>query len=443
MAGGDAFFEEGIHWLHLAGSLGPRIVESARVSAVGVARRPGHARQEHAGGVHVRQRRGRVAVLLARDPVAASAACGCRSCSAAAASSRSNRTDCSCSSGARDCRGCCFRVSATSAATRRCIVISSRRSATGSAPEMSLERAMDDQRLMDQIYATSNPGSPKLGSRRRIPTSQSGCDRPLRHHHHRQRRRRRHAGPRAVATPRARILILERGDFVPAGGRELESGGGLEASALPDRRALARRARPRVPPYTHYCVGGNTKFWGSVLYRLRREDFEAIEHADGVSPAWPIDYETLEPYYERAERLYHVRGQHGVDPTEVPRGPFPYDAGPARARHGNASSPSCAALGLHPSPLPLGLLRPGEPDGCMLCNTCNSFPCKVHAKSDADVCCVRHATAAAERHAVDQRVRAPADHRRHRRERSRRSRSSGTARRFVSRRRSSSCRAAR
>jgi len=26
MAGGDAFFEEGIHWLHLAGSLGPRIV---------------------------------------------------------------------------------------------------------------------------------------------------------------------------------------------------------------------------------------------------------------------------------------------------------------------------------------------------------------------------------------------------------------------------------
>ncbi|MEJ7666395.1 MAG: hypothetical protein WKG07_46220 [Hymenobacter sp.] len=25
MAGGDAFFEEGIHWLHLADSLGPKI----------------------------------------------------------------------------------------------------------------------------------------------------------------------------------------------------------------------------------------------------------------------------------------------------------------------------------------------------------------------------------------------------------------------------------
>ena len=47
--------------------------------------------------------------------------------------------------------------------------------------------------------------------------------------------------------------------------------------------------------------------------------------------------------------------------------------------------------GLHPSPLPLGLLRPGEDGGCVLCNTCNSFPCKLGAKSDADVCCVRPA----------------------------------------------------
>ena len=145
-------------------------------------------------------------------------------------------------------------------------------------------------------------------------------------------------------------------------------------------------------PYTHYCVGGNTKFWGSVLYRLRREDFEAVQHSDGVSPAWPINYETLEPYYERAERLYHVRGQHGVDPTEVPRGPYPYEAVP----HADAMEHIVSRLrtfGLHPSPLPLGLLRPGESDGCMLCNTCNSFPCKVDAKSDAEVCCVRHATA--------------------------------------------------
>ncbi|MBI4266039.1 MAG: GMC family oxidoreductase [Acidobacteria bacterium] len=194
----------------------------------------------------------------------------------------------------------------------------------------------------------------------------------------------------ALAETPARILILERGDFVP---REDENW---------DPDAVWKHLRYRIPehwidengrafrPYTHYCVGGNTKFWGSVLYRLRREDFQATEHADGLSPAWPIDYETLEPYYERAERLYHVRGRHGLDPTEVPRGPFPYEAVPHEPVVAEIVE-QLRRLGLHPSPLPLGLLRPGEADGCMLCNTCNSFPCKVHAKSDAEVCCIRPA----------------------------------------------------
>jgi len=196
----------------------------------------------------------------------------------------------------------------------------------------------------------------------------------------------------ALAPTSARILILERGDFIP---REDEN---WNPEAVwkhlryrIDERWLDEQGR-EFRPYTHYCVGGNTKFWGSVLYRLRREDFEAVQHSDGVSPAWPIAYETLEPYYDRAERLYHVRGQHGVDPTEVPRGPYPYEAVP----HADAMEHIVSRLrtfGLHPSPLPLGLLRPGESGGCMLCNTCNSFPCKVGAKSDAEVCCVRHATA--------------------------------------------------
>ncbi|OFW14130.1 MAG: dehydrogenase [Acidobacteria bacterium RIFCSPLOWO2_12_FULL_67_14] len=194
----------------------------------------------------------------------------------------------------------------------------------------------------------------------------------------------------ALADSSARILLLERGEFVP------------QEDANWDPEAVWRHLRYRVrerwldrrgrefQPYTHYCVGGNTKFWGSVLYRLRREDFEAIEHVDGTSPAWPIDYETLEPYYERAERLYHVRGEHGVDPTEPPRGPYPYAPVP--------HEPAMAAivqqlreLGLRPSPLPLGLLNPGDHNGCILCNTCNSFPCKVRAKSDAETCCVGHA----------------------------------------------------
>jgi len=194
----------------------------------------------------------------------------------------------------------------------------------------------------------------------------------------------------ALADSGARILVIERGDFVP---REEEN---WNPEAVwkhlryrIDEHWLDERGRA-FRPYTHYCVGGNTKFWGSVLYRLRREDFEEVEHADGLSPAWPISYDDLEPYYERAEQLYHVRGLHGVDPTEVPRGPFPYGAVPHSAMMDELVG-QLRAFGLHPSPLPLGLLRPGEADGCTLCNTCNSFPCKVGAKSDAEVCCLRQA----------------------------------------------------
>jgi len=196
----------------------------------------------------------------------------------------------------------------------------------------------------------------------------------------------------ALAETSATVLIVERGDFVPQEDENWDP-----EAVWKDLRYRAReqwldeRGR-EFTPYTHYGVGGNTKFWGSVLYRLRREDFEAVEHIDGLSPAWPIDYDTLAPYYDRAERLYHVRGADGQDPTEPSRSPYPYDAVP--------HAPEMAAIverlreqGLHPSPLPLGLLRIGEDDGCILCNTCNSFVCKLHAKSEADVCCVRPALA--------------------------------------------------
>jgi choline dehydrogenase-like flavoprotein len=191
----------------------------------------------------------------------------------------------------------------------------------------------------------------------------------------------------ALADGAARILILERGDVVP---REPQNW---------DPEAVWRHLRYRTTeqwlddrgrefrPYTHYCVGGNTKFWGSVLYRLRREDFDATEHMDGVSPAWPIDYETLAPYYEQAERLYHVHGECGYDPTEPPRGPYPHPPVP-HARGMTALVAAIRAQGLHQSSLPLGLINPGAADGCILCRTCNSFPCQIRRKSDAEVCCV-------------------------------------------------------
>ncbi|MCC7010442.1 MAG: GMC family oxidoreductase [Acidobacteria bacterium] len=195
---------------------------------------------------------------------------------------------------------------------------------------------------------------------------------------------------RALAGSSARVLVLERGGPVA---QEPENW---------NPAAVWRDLRYRVSeqwvggdgspfvPYTHYSVGGNTRFWGSVLYRLRREDFQPIEHADGISPAWPIDYETLAPYYDRAEAWYFVHGQHGADPTDPPRGPFPHAPIPHTGVM-PAIVERLRGLGLHPAPLPLGLIAPGEPGGCCLCNTCNSFPCRIRAKSDADVCGIQPA----------------------------------------------------
>ena len=189
----------------------------------------------------------------------------------------------------------------------------------------------------------------------------------------------------ALAQTNARILILERGDFVPQEEENWSPEAVWKHTRYQTKEKWLDAGGREFSPYAHYNVGGNSKFWGSVLYRLRREDFGELKHIDGISPAWPIDYDTLEPYYDRAECLYRVRGEHGVDPTEPRRKPYPYPAVPHSPRMAGIVE-RLRGEGLTPSSLPLGLL-----DGCVLCNTCNSFACKLHAKSEADVCCIRPA----------------------------------------------------
>ena len=209
----------------------------------------------------------------------------------------------------------------------------------------------------------------------------------------------------ALATTGARILILERGDFVPQEAENWNPDGGLEGAALPHHGALARRARRASSARTRTTASAATPSSGAACSTgCAARTSGASQHVDGVSPAWPIDYDTLAPYYDRAERLYQVHGAAGVDPTEPPRGPYPVSRRFRTRRAWRRSSSSCAAQGLHPSPLPLGLLRPGEPGGCVLCNTCNSFPCQ-HPREERRRRLLRAAgDRAAERHALDQRA---------------------------------------
>jgi choline dehydrogenase-like flavoprotein len=192
-----------------------------------------------------------------------------------------------------------------------------------------------------------------------------------------------------------RILLLERGPFMP---REKDnwSSRAVNVEGKYQTHELWRdRDGKDLHPHTNYYVGGNTKFYGSALFRLRQEDFGEIRHHGGISPAWPISYDELEPYYGQAERLYHVHGAAGEDPTEPRRSqPYPFPAISHEPRIQQLSD-DFARLGLQPFHTPLGVMldEGNRTSRCIRCNTCDGFPCLLNAKADAQVCCVEPALA--------------------------------------------------
>src|SRR5438552_14183055 len=130
-----------------------------------------------------------------------------------------------------------------------------------------------------------------------------------------------------LAPSRKKILLLERGGFVPREKDNWESRAVNVEGKYNTKEVWYDKKGEPLHPHTNYYVGGNTKFYGAALLRFRKEDFGEIRHCDGISPAWPISYDDLEPYYAQAEALYHVHGNRGEDPTEPPAsGPFPHPA---------------------------------------------------------------------------------------------------------------------
>lgn len=198
----------------------------------------------------------------------------------------------------------------------------------------------------------------------------------------------------SLAPTGKRILLIERGDFVP---REKDnwSSRAVNVQAKYHTKEVWRdKDGAALHPHTNYYVGGNTKFYGAALFRLREADFGELQHPAGVSPAWPIAYSDLEPYYTEAERLYHVHGERGIDPTD-PWASAPYPHAPV------SHEPRIQQLhddlrrrGLRPFPVPLGIMldeRQPHDSACIRCETCDGFPCLLGAKSDAHVVCVEPA----------------------------------------------------
>ena len=204
-----------------------------------------------------------------------------------------------------------------------------------------------------------------------------------------------------VAETGKRVLILERGDFLP---RERDNWN--SRAVFGDAKYTANETfydlhdRP-FRPELHYYVGGNSKVYGAALCRLLPADFGEVQHPNGVAPAWPLDYEDMEPYYARAEHLFWVHGRHGEDPFAGPSShDYKHPPVPHEPRIQQLSD-DLEKLGLHPFHLPLGVQLSLDADGrvtrdspCIRCDRVDGFPCLLGAKADAETAVIRPALAA-------------------------------------------------
>ena len=191
-----------------------------------------------------------------------------------------------------------------------------------------------------------------------------------------------------------KVLILERGSFLP---REKENWSATEVFSRNryfNAESWTDKEGQTFSPAAGYWVGGNTKFYGGALFRMREEEFETVLHKGGISPEWCVKYDEFEPYYTQAEALYHVHGQRGFDPTEPKTSQaYPYPA-ISHEPYIEALGADLAAVGLRPFQLPLSIkLNEAQRwlSDCIRCGTCDGHPCLTHAKADAEVVAVRPA----------------------------------------------------
>ncbi len=204
-----------------------------------------------------------------------------------------------------------------------------------------------------------------------------------------------------VAETGKRVLLLERGDFLP---RERDNWNSRavfgDAKYTADETFYDRHDRP-FRPELHYYVGGNSKVYGAALFRLLPGDFGEVQHRGGVAPAWPLSYDDMEPYYVRAEHLFWVHGKHGEDPfAGVSSKDYQYPPVQHEPRIQQLSN-GLDQLGLHPFHLPLGVQLTQDAHGrattdspCIRCDRVDGFPCLLGAKADAEMAVIRPALAA-------------------------------------------------
>lgn len=191
-----------------------------------------------------------------------------------------------------------------------------------------------------------------------------------------------------------KILILERGSFLPREKDNWNTKEVFQKDRYHTKEVWYDRDGNPLHPGTGYWVGGNTKVYGAALFRLREKDFEKVIHKGGISPEWELKYSDFEPYYNEAEKLYHVHGKQGDDPTEPKRkNDYTYSQVSHEPRIQEIND-KLKEKGFNPFYIPLGV-KLNEANrllsDCIRCDTCDGFPCLVDAKADSDLIGVRPA----------------------------------------------------
>ena len=204
------------------------------------------------------------------------------------------------------------------------------------------------------------------------------------------------------------VVVLEAGP--PTTAATLD---GDEVGHVVDRRLLHAEPEvlalaggpPQVGPWLARNRGvGGPLAWSGFAYRFHPSDFRAASESGvpaGSSLAdWPIGYDDVAPWYERAEGLLGVGGTAGENPYEAPRA-APY-AEPAveRSEGSDRLARAATSLGWHPYHPPAAVLtRPHAADGrgaCIRCGLCTYYGCPSGAKASVGVTAAAHGLRAAD-----------------------------------------------
>jgi choline dehydrogenase-like flavoprotein len=161
-----------------------------------------------------------------------------------------------------------------------------------------------------------------------------------------------------------------------------------EPRTFVDPAGRPRRVEPREFEYHNnaVCVGGGTFVYGAQAWRFHPDDFRMASRygvpAGSSLVDWPIGYEDLAPFYERAEWEIGVAGEARASYGY----PAPARGFPMRPVPGHEGTEVLSAgaerLGLAPlsPPLLVNTAPYGGRAACIGCGTCVGFPCPVEAR---------------------------------------------------------------